>query len=371
MSRLTQFIRFRAMPVLRRLLAGAPASGDRGPRPPAPARMGHALVVSSDPLAIMWSCHPRGVEHPVLSTMPSPLRRARKVMLTVPWWSLEGAEEFAHFGAMMREASAVNPATRFITLCNTEAEQARLSRAGHAATLVNHNAFADERVFRPEPAGDAGFDAIYNATFLDRKRHDLAAGVERLALIGYMYRPERTADAVTKIRRILPNAAILNPVVDGRLDWLTSEQVNGALNRARVGLCLSAEEGAMYASIEYLLAGLPIVSTPSTGGRDVFFDPDYCLVVPPDARAVRDAVAALIARNMPREVVRRRTLQRIEVHRARFVALMQSLLIEHGGPAGAWTHWPASYRHRWLDWVDLDAFWRDLERERKPGARTA
>jgi glycosyltransferase involved in cell wall biosynthesis len=49
--------------------------------------------------------------------------------------------------------------------------------------------------------------------------------------------------------------------------------VNQGLARAVVGLCLSTVEGSNYASMEYMLAGLPIVSTPSIGGREVYFDP--------------------------------------------------------------------------------------------------
>ncbi len=63
---------------------------------------------------------------------------------------------------------------------------------------------------------------------------------------------------------------------------------------------LSAEEGSSYASMEYLLAGLGVVSTHSTGGRDVYFDPDYCITCDPTPEAVRDAVAELRARNIPR-----------------------------------------------------------------------
>lgn len=46
-------------------------------------------------------------------------------------------------------------------------------------------------------------------------------------------------------------------------EWLDSEELNRCLNQCRLGLCLSAVEGPMYASIEYLLAGLPVVSTES------------------------------------------------------------------------------------------------------------
>ncbi|WP_164127899.1 glycosyltransferase, partial [Stenotrophomonas maltophilia] len=73
-----------------------------------------------------------------------------------------------------------------------------------------------------------------------------------------------------------------NPIVDGLTARLTPEAVNRVYNQAAVGLCLSAVEGAMCASMEYLMAGLPVVSTPSVGGRDVYFDPDYCIIAEPE-----------------------------------------------------------------------------------------
>ena len=54
---------------------------------------------------------------------------------------------------------------------------------------------------------------------------------------------------------------------------MNDEEVNNFLNQCKVGIILSEVEGANYASIQYLLAGLPVVSTKSKGGRDVFFDP--------------------------------------------------------------------------------------------------
>ena len=67
------------------------------------------------------------------------------------------------------------------------------------------------------------------------------------------------------------------------------------LSRARVGLCLSEEEGAMFASIEYLLCGLPVVSTPNMGGRDFFFDEKFSQTVDPSEEAVRVGVEKMIS----------------------------------------------------------------------------
>ena len=59
----------------------------------------------------------------------------------------------------------------------------------------------------------------------------------------------------------------------GTLRDLNTEEVRRILVQSRCGLALSAQEGAMYASGEYLLAGLPVVTTRSRGGRDAFTIP--------------------------------------------------------------------------------------------------
>lgn len=105
----------------------------------------------------------------------------------------------------------------------------------------------------------------------------------------------------------------------------------------------------MYASIEYLLAGLPIVSTPSRGGRDVFFDPDYCVIAEPTPRSVREAVTALGARDIPRAYVRSRTLAKLEVERQRFIAFLEQIKVRGGVARSYATQWPftGSPFHKW------------------------
>ena len=96
----------------------------------------------------------------------------------------------------------------------------------------------------------------------------------------------------------------------------------------------------MFASVEYLLAGLPVVSTPSRGGRQHFLDNDYCLTVHPDPRSVAEAVAALRARQIPREYVRQKTLERMRPQRQAFIDLLNRLLAEAGSNRTIVTPWP-------------------------------
>jgi glycosyltransferase involved in cell wall biosynthesis len=200
-----------------------------------------------------------------------------------------------------------------------------------------------DQIFRPVQGYDVEFDAVYNARFIPAKRHELAAAVPRVGYIAYVDgdRGQQFRDLSAAALARNPDHVLLNERVGGGLPTpMSHEQVNGALGRAAVGLILSEVEGSSYASMEYLLAGLPVVSTPSRGGRDVFFDPEYCIVCDPDPAAVRDAVATLRKRAIPREVVRARTLAKIQPERQRFLALVDNLTAELGGNRryrdGAW-----------------------------------
>lgn len=83
---------------------------------------------------------------------------------------------------------------------------------------------------------------------------------------------------------MIPGAEFCNEITADGCRPLPRPEVNVHLNRARVGPCLSSIEGQMRGSMEYMLAGLPIVSIKSIGGRDYFFDPTYCLIAPSNPR---------------------------------------------------------------------------------------
>jgi glycosyltransferase involved in cell wall biosynthesis len=112
----------------------------------------------------------------------------------------------------------------------------------------------------------------------------------------------------------------------------------------------------MYTSIEYLLAGLPIVSTRNIGGRDVYFDPEYCITTEADPEAIRAAVLELKARRIPRDHIRRRTLARIDADRQRFLDFLSALSVEL--PSTSRTQWP--FPSKLLKWRPWQEFAREL-----------
>lgn len=273
------------------------------------------------------------------------------------WWTHEDSWYRAR---LLREAALHYqraPRQKLIVLCNTEREVELLATAGMAVLLVNHNIMVSEQLFRPLDEVTSEFDAVYNARLNTWKRHELAADIPRVAYICYQAQaadPQRDTEAARILQMLLarePQHSVINPVVDGRPIMISPAQVNEVCNRAAVGLCLSAEEGAMFSSMEYMLAGLPIVSTRSIGGRDVFFDSEYCAVVEPDTRAVRDAVLGMRARRIPRDYIRHKTLARIGHERLRFLRIVDDIVVHSGLQPRFGTQWPFGHESRLVKWM--------------------
>jgi glycosyltransferase involved in cell wall biosynthesis len=190
---------------------------------------------------------------------------------------------------------------------------------------------------------------------------ELAAEVERLALIfsydSFEYTTQQFHAEHVRLSALMPHATFLNKLTPEGFEWFFPDRVNAVLAQSRVGLCLSAVEGAMRAAIEYLFAGLSVVSTPSIGGRDVYFDDEYCIIADPDPRSIREAVNALVARAVPRDYIRARTLKRVEADRARYIAFVQSLIDEAGGRENfADRFWELTRGHTIMHWRSMTEF---------------
>lgn len=255
--------------------------------------------------------------------------------LIFPTWSIESEERAAGIrdAHLRHKRRFPNHIIRYI--CNTEGETRLLQEAGESAIFLNHKFFVSEEIFRPLADVPVEFDAIYNARFVPGKRHALAA---EIGTVGYVSYVEPQASRQRDFRTLWPAVAgrvpahrLLNEVVDGLPVAMTHAQVNEAINRGRTGLLLSKVEGASYAAVEYMLAGLSVVSTKSKGGRDVYFDPEYCIVCEDNPRAVREAVEALKGRAIPREYIRSKTLEKLAPGRERFLGLVEDLREDLGG----------------------------------------
>ena len=245
---------------------------------------------------------------------------------------------------LKREAKRITsrfPNVRIVFLCNAREEYNIFTRYKIHCEFVNKNCFLDERIYRIEDGCEKRFDAIMNARMMCFKRHLLAKEVPQLLMItsGIDSDPEYFAE----VQEQLKNTTWANYRV-GEYERLSAAEVSSSLNQAKVGLILSRVEGQCQASAEYLLCGLPVVTTPSRGGRDVFFDIDYVTVVEADATAVRDGVTAMKSCSISAVQIRERTLQKFGDHRTRFCELLNRLSSERGGksdfsPTTWFDHW--------------------------------
>ena len=207
------------------------------------------------------------------------------LMLTCSWFvSLDRAHYIAR---AIRKSLEVRPGKitkeSFLIVANSELERAHFKSALPDIQVVhaNNSAFIDEQLF-PLLDREKSYDAVLNAKVNTFKRHYLSAEVKSKVFVSY--RTAETADDPIK-------AANLESLAPKKIFWnLNQSQVSEALSTCKVGMMLSAEEGACYASLEYLLTGLPVVSTPSVGGREDFYTPECSVIAPASADGVQACV---------------------------------------------------------------------------------
>jgi len=258
------------------------------------------------------------------------LRDRRAYFLFNWFWQIEEPRKIAAYHRLEQAHQREYPGHRFIHLCNTTRQIQRFRDAGLEAIFCNQNCLVDESIFRPLPEVAKEFDAIYDGRLIDHKRHHLANKVASLGLVYAFNQMVDSRATVDRIRKSLAHAYFFNHPEGGEYRVLPSAEVNRSLNRCRVGLCLSAVEGAMYASIQYLLAGLPVVSTHSEGGRDVMFDENFVTITEAAPEAVAAAVASWCREAPEPEFIRARTLEKVRAHRRRFIDLVQTIYDEEG-----------------------------------------
>jgi len=174
--------------------------------------------------------------------------------------------------------------------------------------LVNNTCFLDETTFRITiPVAEKKWSCVVNAKPMAFKRHFLTSKVQSKIFITYDNSEQDEGNAKRVSLEALSPSAIFS--------YLPETSVVSRLNECYVGVMLSEEEGACYANTEYLLCGLPVVSTLSLGGRDEFYDDVTAIVCDANELAVADAVSLLEKRvkcgAICPDVVRQRTLARI------------------------------------------------------------
>ena len=264
------------------------------------------------------------------------------------WWYMEYDHQTTLIKKFENHHAIQYPRHKFFHLCNTLGQERAFQKKGLQAIFINQNCLVDEKLFRPILSVKKQFDAIYDARLQKFKRHNLAQHLSSLALLYYSVPGVDNKEEIDQVKRTFPSAHYFNHQPDGSYKYLTSEEIVLAINSSHVGLCLSQMEGAMYASIQYLLCGLPIVSTQSQGGRDVFFDSACVEIVDDDPLSVRQGVLKQLNNPLSPLEIRERTLRKVYQHRKRLQELIQHIYQIEDSQKNIAEDWPNTFFHKCL-----------------------
>jgi glycosyltransferase involved in cell wall biosynthesis len=209
-----------------------------------------------------------------------------------------------HFGG--------NAKLHFIT--NEESEKRWLQLIGQKATCLGHNLHVREHFFVPGEIPKK-YDAVYAATMAPYKRIELAREIQKLCFVTYV-----THQKNWNLHEFEPRLRH----ADYNSEFISREAVRLCYQQSQVGLALSAAEGAMFSCTEYLLCGLPVVTTPNRGGRNRYLDDENSTFVPPDAGAVRKAVESYVTNPPDPATVRNSAMRKMHGDRLKFIEILAS-----------------------------------------------
>lgn len=252
-----------------------------------------------------------------------------------PTWTME-TTDLRPLAETLRLAETCNPGHSFVAMHVSDREAQKYREVGITSVPGNPNIFTNEAHFNGEAAPHPELPdsrAIYIARMAPWKQHELAAQLQDPFFVyGERTDPSEAAQ-FEKLQGLFPLGSFINHRLGkGRFHYLGRQELASVMARTRVALALSREEGCMRASVECLLAGLPIVSVPSIGGRDLLFTSDTALIVEPTPDAVRAGVDAMLARGLGRDEVRRVTLDRVREERHRFLTAANRQIAGKLGP---------------------------------------
>lgn len=180
----------------------------------------------------------------------------------------------------------------FIFLCPNDRVLNFLKKHNYNAILCNHNCFLNENIFKINNKFNREYNAVINSRSIWIKRVYLADKVDKLLYI--------------KGKNTVKKKCLWDGYKDMKLtleSGIPMKKVVSLLNKSKIGLILSGNtgeniqhgyEGACYSCGEYLLCGLPVVSTFSQGGREYWLNDYNSIICEPDSKIIKQSVDTLI-----------------------------------------------------------------------------
>lgn len=223
------------------------------------------------------------------------------------WWTTFGRDEgYLNLKKRLEKYKNID----ITILACTEADKCNFEKMGYKSIYCSPNAFVDEYLFYPIKTTKK-YNAIYNAQIIPYKRIELAKDIKNLGIITFINH-NQTNDIEYRdyVLNLIGKDKILN---NKRIEPFG---VRNLLNQAKCGLILSKEEGGNYATMEYLLCNIPVVTTENIGGRNEFLDNSNSIMVRDNPVDIADAVHNININSYKN--IRENTINKMLFHRFNF-----------------------------------------------------
>lgn len=264
--------------------------------------------------------------------MSQSLNGLRSYLLIGLWWDVSRLDRAYAFVKQFNSIRKRFPEKEYIVMCNTQEEidSIKMFCPDAKCVLLSANCFVDESEYSILGV-EKVYDAVYNARLGPYKRWELASSVDNLLAITAPYGKNGfDSNYARKIMGDIVSHARWINFDKGEYRRLGSDEINWRINQSRVGLILSKVEGACYAVVEYLLCGLPVVSTFSRGGRSEFLTPNNSVIVKDTPLSVLLGVKMALSNSFSSEKIRNEVLGVMWSHRERFFDLVNEIWRDEG-----------------------------------------
>lgn len=307
---------------------------------PQPNRLSAFKIELNHPVFFVGCFGDLSPAYQLLSTQP-----ATQTIIVILWsWTVRLCGKARLIKRQLSQIKRRFPWASVCLTANSQAEQQELSRVGVESLEFSKNAFHDYHLYRPLEL-DKAYDSILVARMATWKRHTLAGKIPKLAIATHAPN-ESEYEHFRKMRSSLSHAHWLNCRHGEWSIKLSADDLSQAISSSHTGLCLSACEGQCRAAVEYLLTGTPVVSTPSMGGRDAFFNSSNSIIAKPEPSAIYEAVSDLRRRKPSASEIRAQAIHRIKLYRSSLREHLATLGLPDQTVALAKRDWHAVFPHK-------------------------
>ena len=199
------------------------------------------------------------------------------------------------------------------------------SRINCTILFCNHNAFLNENKFTILNSIYKKYDMVIDSAFHEYKNVQMAKKVENVIHVGYFKCARNTSDD-----KVVPTYGTLVNFINGEYKKLDHSLINVHYNQSLLGGIFSECEGACFASSQYLLCGLPVISIKSVGGRDIWYNDHNSIICENNEEAIYEACELgkqkLLSGEFNREKIRELHIKQMDEHRNTLIDYINTLL---------------------------------------------